>query len=185
MIQTYNQITKDLSEGKFSKIYLLMGEETFFIKKISSFFEKNFKIDHIKLSTKFLKIKDVIELLRVYRNSTELLILNKIIKEGSIIADINLNFDESGKIKNDYVINGIVKDTKLNPIIEVGDIEGFPGQETVLFAKQYKRKAQTPKTYKDWHSMLTNSYNKETKEHEMNIQDLIDKGEILTKKKND
>jgi len=73
-----------------------------------------------------------------------------------------------------------VKDTKLNPIIEVGDIEGFPGQETVLFAKQYKRKAQTPKTYKDWHSMLTNSYNKETKEHEMNIQDLIDKGEILT-----
>ena len=42
MIQTYNQITRDLSEGKFSKIYLLMGEETFFIKKISQFFETNF-----------------------------------------------------------------------------------------------------------------------------------------------
>lgn len=42
MIQTYNQIIKNLSEDKFSKIYLLMGEETFFIKKICQFFENNF-----------------------------------------------------------------------------------------------------------------------------------------------
>ena len=48
MIQSYNQITKDLSEDKFSKIYLLMGEETFFIKKISSFFENNFIEDQHK-----------------------------------------------------------------------------------------------------------------------------------------
>ena len=48
MIQSYNQITKDLSEDKFYKIYLLMGEETFFINKISSFFEKNFIDEHNK-----------------------------------------------------------------------------------------------------------------------------------------
>ena len=80
---------------------------------LKSFFKENFIIDDIKLSTKFLKIRDVITLSRIYRNSTELLILNKIIKEGSIIADINFNFDENGKIKNDYVIKGIVKDTQL------------------------------------------------------------------------
>ena len=80
---------------------------------LKSFFKENFIIDDIKLSTKFLKIRDVITLSRIYRNSTELLILNKVIKEGSIIADINLNFDENGKIKNDYVIKGIVKDTQL------------------------------------------------------------------------
>ena len=48
MIQTYNQIIKNLSEDKFSKIYLLMGEETFFIKKICQFFENNFIEDHYK-----------------------------------------------------------------------------------------------------------------------------------------
>ena len=48
MIQTYNQITRDLTEGKFSKIYLLMGEETFFIKKISQFFETNFIEDQYR-----------------------------------------------------------------------------------------------------------------------------------------
>ncbi len=42
MIQTYNQILKNLNEDKFDKIYLLMGEETFFIKKIAFFFESNF-----------------------------------------------------------------------------------------------------------------------------------------------
>ena len=48
MIQTYNQIIKNLSEDKFSKIYLLMGEETFFIKKICQFFENNYIEDHNK-----------------------------------------------------------------------------------------------------------------------------------------
>ena len=41
MIETYSQIIKNLKKDKFSKIYLLMGEETFFINKISQFFEKN------------------------------------------------------------------------------------------------------------------------------------------------
>ena len=42
MIETYSQIIKNLKKDKFLKIYLLMGEETFFINKISQFFEKNF-----------------------------------------------------------------------------------------------------------------------------------------------
>ncbi len=42
MIQTFNQIVKNLNEDKFDKIYLLMGEETFFIKKIALFFESKF-----------------------------------------------------------------------------------------------------------------------------------------------
>ena len=42
MIETYSQIIKNLKKDKFSKIYLLMGEEAFFINKISQFFQKNF-----------------------------------------------------------------------------------------------------------------------------------------------
>ncbi|MFL3001820.1 MAG: DNA polymerase III subunit delta [Cytophagales bacterium] len=42
MIKTYNQIIQNLKEENFTKIYLLMGEEAFFINKISNFFEKNF-----------------------------------------------------------------------------------------------------------------------------------------------
>ena len=42
MIETYTQINHNLKNDKFSKIYLLMGEETFFIDKISNFFENAF-----------------------------------------------------------------------------------------------------------------------------------------------
>lgn len=42
MIETYSQIVNNLKKGKFSQIYLLMGEETFFINKISNFLEKNY-----------------------------------------------------------------------------------------------------------------------------------------------
>tara|TARA_B110000014_G_scaffold86918_1_gene59715 strand:- start:323 stop:1366 length:1044 start_codon:yes stop_codon:yes gene_type:complete len=42
MIETYTQINQNLKNDKFSKIYLLMGEESFFIDKISNYFENIF-----------------------------------------------------------------------------------------------------------------------------------------------
>ena len=33
MIETYSQIVNNLKKGKFSQIYLLMGEETFSLTK--------------------------------------------------------------------------------------------------------------------------------------------------------
>lgn len=75
-----------------------------------------------------------------------------------------------------------MKDPSLNPIIEVGGDDSFAGQESIVFANEYKGDTtkQTPKTYDNWYSMLVNSYNKETEEHEMKIQDLIDKDVVLT-----
>ena len=75
-----------------------------------------------------------------------------------------------------------MKNPSLNPIIEVGGDDSFAGQESIVFANEYKGDTtkQTPKTYDNWYSMLVNSYNKETEEHEMKIQDLIDKDVVLT-----
>ena len=42
-----------------------------------------------------------------------LYILDKIVKKGFLIADIKLNFDVEGNIKDDFQINGFVKDTKI------------------------------------------------------------------------
>ena len=48
MIETYTQISQNLKNGKFSKIYLLMGEETFFTDKISNFFQNKFIDESLK-----------------------------------------------------------------------------------------------------------------------------------------
>ena len=73
-----------------------------------------------------------------------------------------------------------IRDTSLNPIIEVGSDESFSGQESIVFAKQYKSSSNlTPKTYEDWRSTIMNSYNNESQSFNVNIQDLIDRDEIL------
>ena len=44
----------------------------------------------------------------------ELFILEKIVKKGHVIIDLSLNIDENGKLKNDYIIEGLIKDASIN-----------------------------------------------------------------------
>ena len=81
---------------------------------LKSLIKKEFIIDNINISTKALKINDIIKLARSFNNSPQLFLINNIIKDGFIVGDINLNFDDNGKIKNDYIIKGYVKDGKLD-----------------------------------------------------------------------
>ena len=81
---------------------------------IRSFFSEQILIESLKISTEALRIKDFISFIRVFNRSPELYLLEKIIDKGFLIADIKLNFDKSGNIKNDYQITGLVKDTNIN-----------------------------------------------------------------------
>jgi hypothetical protein len=80
---------------------------------LKSFINKEFSIDDLRISTKKIELKDVILLARSFENSPELFILDKITKDGHLIADIILNFDRNGKIKNNFEINGFIKSGKL------------------------------------------------------------------------
>ena len=80
---------------------------------ISSFFKKEFSINNAKITTKENSLKDIIRIARIFKNTPQLFILNKMAKEGVIIADINLNFDDKGKLTKGYNIKGSVKDGKI------------------------------------------------------------------------
>ena len=80
---------------------------------IASFFSKDFSIYDLEISIKNTKLKNIIELLRSFRNSPELFVLENLIKDGFIVADINLNFDKKGNIKNNFKISGSAKKVKL------------------------------------------------------------------------
>jgi len=81
---------------------------------IGSFIKKEFLARNILISTKKNNIKDILDIIRIYQNTPQLIILNKIIKSGTLTSDINLNFDKEGKVKKDYNIKGLVKDGKLS-----------------------------------------------------------------------
>ena len=67
----------------------------------------------LKISTKSISLKDLIAFARVVSKKSELFILETAIKNGQVVADVELNFDKTGKIKNDYEIKAILKDGKL------------------------------------------------------------------------
>ena len=80
---------------------------------LSSLFKEKFLIENIEISSKLLEIEDLISFARVLYNNPEFYILDKIVKKGFLIADIKINFDVEGNIKDDFQINGFVKDTKI------------------------------------------------------------------------
>ena len=81
---------------------------------LRSFLNNEFSLENLEISSKSLKIKDLISFIRVLNNSSELYILEKIIQKGYIITDIHLEFDKEGKVKSNYSINGFVKDIEIN-----------------------------------------------------------------------
>ena len=85
---------------------------------IKSFFKKEYLIQNLDISTKSIKINNLINLIETVRSSPEIYILKNKIKKGYLIADIKINFDKNGKIKNNYEINGYLKDGKIDLLKE-------------------------------------------------------------------
>ena len=81
---------------------------------IKSFIKNEFSVNNLNISTKEIKLNNIISLARSFKNSTELFLLDKIIKDGYVVGNIYLNFDDYGKIKNNYEINGFIKNGNLS-----------------------------------------------------------------------
>ena len=81
---------------------------------LRSLINNQFSLENLEISSKSLKIKDLISFIRVINNSSELYVLEKIIRKGYLITDIKIDFDDTGKIKDNYSINGLVKDIEID-----------------------------------------------------------------------
>ncbi len=79
---------------------------------IDTFFNDNFSLKNLDISSRSLEVGNLISFSRNIKNTPELYILEKIVKKGFIICDVNLEFDKEGKVKNNYTINGIIKDAQ-------------------------------------------------------------------------
>ena len=68
---------------------------------LKSFFKREFAIKNLAIDSEKNQIKKIIKFTRSYKDSPQLLIIDKIIKKGNIEISIKLNFDEKGKLKED------------------------------------------------------------------------------------
>jgi hypothetical protein len=114
---TVDIITKDstvLLEGK--KLEIKEIKTNIYLKPLIF---NEFSIDSLKISTKTIKLENLILLARSFKNSTELFLLDRVIKDGFLTAEIKLEFDEKGDLKKDYQITGFIKKVKLNFLNQV------------------------------------------------------------------
>ena len=86
---------------------------------LKSILQNKFAINNLEISTKSIQLKDLLSFVRGIKNTPELLILEAIVKNGHVVADINLEFDENGKVKNNYFISGFLKDGNLSLIKKI------------------------------------------------------------------
>ena len=68
---------------------------------VKSFFKKEFAIKNLLIDTEKNQIKKIIKLARSYKDSAQLLIIDKIVKTGNAEISTKLNFDKNGKLKED------------------------------------------------------------------------------------
>ena len=80
---------------------------------LASIIKNKFVSSNLEIGSKSLPLGDIIKFARTAYKGPELFILEKIIKKGHVIFDLKINYDENGKIQDDYEINGIIKDGKI------------------------------------------------------------------------
>ena len=81
---------------------------------LKSLVENKFLVENLEISLKSIEIKNLISFLRSFQNTPQLFLLEKTVKRGYVVMDIKLEFNSLGEIKDNYTINGFIKDTDLN-----------------------------------------------------------------------
>ena len=72
--------------------------------------KNNFTSSNFKVSTKPINIKDLVSLMRVIKKDLKFLVLEKMVDRGVLIANIEFELNQNGKLKNNYIIKGLIKD---------------------------------------------------------------------------
>ena len=81
---------------------------------LKSIINNKFALSGITISTKSIPIKDLISFIRLRNNDPKLFLARQFIGGGYMVADFKLEFDELGKIRDNYKVNGLVNDGQIS-----------------------------------------------------------------------
>jgi len=100
--------TKIIFKGKLIELEYLKTQIS-----LNSFLKSQLVTSQIEVSTKPILLKNFASFTRSINNRPELFFLERLINKGYLIADLKFSFDEFGKLKEDYKINGLVKEGEI------------------------------------------------------------------------
>ena len=80
---------------------------------ISSYLQKKFAIKNISIKSKNNELTSYINLYRLTGNNIEAIMLNQFLNSGIAQINVDLHFDETGKIKNNYNLSGNISNANI------------------------------------------------------------------------
>jgi len=80
---------------------------------ISSYLQNKFVAENLSIKSKNNKISSYINFYRHTNNSLQLILLNKFVKSGMAQINVDLIFDDTGRIKNNYNLTGKISNAEL------------------------------------------------------------------------
>ena len=98
---------------------LFSGKINLKIKKIKtefsvlSYIKNEPPIKSINLNSDINNIKSILKYIRLFKDNFRMMLASKFVQDGIIQTSMIFNFDKKGKIKNDYLIEGYVKNLKI------------------------------------------------------------------------
>ena len=98
---------------------LLHGDQSIKLKELStnlsikSYLNKNFAIQKLFVKSEENEIKNLIKIYKSINNSPQIFLIDKMVKKGTLITKIKVNFNENGKVKSDYKIYGEINNSKI------------------------------------------------------------------------
>ena len=117
-----NFIVQTLSPDLSIKNYNVKIQEIYATMSLISFFQKQNSLEKINVKTEDIKIKNLIKILRIYRNNFQTIILDKVVKNGEIKLNIDLELDKKGKLKDNFNIQGNVEKFEISYLNKVSKI---------------------------------------------------------------
>ena len=76
---------------------------------VISFLKKKSAIKNIKIESEENSIKSILKIIRVFENNFQTILAEKLTKNGNSYFNLNLFFNEDGKLKQNYEVKGYVK----------------------------------------------------------------------------
>jgi len=73
---------------------------------ISSYFQNKFAIKNLSINSKSNEISSYINFYKLINNSLQLVLLNQFVKSGTAKINVDLYFEDSGRIKNNFNLTG-------------------------------------------------------------------------------
>ena len=80
---------------------------------IYNFFNDNLIVSDLEILSGKNEIKNFIKLIREFKNTPRIYLLDKLIKKGNISLNAKLKFNENGELLDDYLIFGNVENLEL------------------------------------------------------------------------